>query len=80
VRRISIAALRILEPTDPQDLLGSRWQGQPEPGTRAELDVAQALTEALSDRLGAAVAELHPSTVDPADLPRRWSWLKRLMR
>jgi 1-acyl-sn-glycerol-3-phosphate acyltransferase len=73
-------AVRILEPTDPADLLGSRWLGTPEAGTREEMRVANALTAAIGDRLAPAVADLHRSTVDPADTPRRWRWLTRLLR
>ena len=73
-------ALRILEPTDPADLLGTAWSGQPEPGTRAELAAADELTAALAARIADSVAELHPSTLDAPGQTRRWSWLTRLMR
>jgi 1-acyl-sn-glycerol-3-phosphate acyltransferase len=72
--------LRILEPTTVEALLGDRWTGLPEPGTRAELRSARALTEALAERITAATRELHPGTVDGPDVPRRWRWLTRLMR
>jgi 1-acyl-sn-glycerol-3-phosphate acyltransferase len=76
-KRIS---LRILEPTDPGDLLGPSWNGTPEAGTREELRVAHALTDAISERLAPVIGELHPGTVDPPEHPRRWRWLTRLMR
>jgi 1-acyl-sn-glycerol-3-phosphate acyltransferase len=72
--------LRILEPVDAQELLGTAWTGRPEPDSRAELDVAAKLTAALSARISAAVAEMYPSTQDAAATPRRWTWLTRLMR
>jgi 1-acyl-sn-glycerol-3-phosphate acyltransferase len=76
-KRISV---RVLRPTSPAELLGDAWQGPPEPGSRAELRAARALTEAISERIAEAVAESYPDTVDPAGTPRRWSWLTRLMR
>jgi len=73
-------AVSFLEPTDPAELLGERWQGTPEPGSREELRVAHELTDAISTRLAPVIGELHRSTLDPADRPRRWTWLTRLMR
>jgi 1-acyl-sn-glycerol-3-phosphate acyltransferase len=73
-------AVRILEPTDPADLLGDRWQGTPEPGSREELRTARELTKAIDERLAPVIRELYRSTLDPTDRPRRWSWLTRLMR
>jgi 1-acyl-sn-glycerol-3-phosphate acyltransferase len=73
-------AVRVLEPTDPGDLLGSRWRGPPEPGTRAELDVARDLTGAVADRLAPEVQLLFRATQDLDERPRRWRWLTRLMR
>lgn len=72
--------VRFLEPTDPRDLLGPGWQGPPPPGSRAELEVARAMTAALSERIASALLEMYPSTVDPATSRRRWAWLTRLMR
>ena len=72
--------VRILEPATPGELLGAQWRGAPEPDTRDELRVAQQLTDAIGRRLAPEVAEMHPTTVDPADWPRRWSWLTRLLR
>ncbi|MEX2184987.1 MAG: lysophospholipid acyltransferase family protein [Chloroflexota bacterium] len=43
----------------------------PEPGSRAELDLAKVMTARLAEILGPVVEELHPGTVDPPDHPRR---------
>src|SRR5437870_11507716 len=49
---------RILAPTTVADLLGPGWDGvRPEPGTRAELDLARRLSAALETVLGPVVAE-----------------------
>lgn len=65
-------AARILPPTSAPDLLGEGWDGiLPEPGSRAELDLARGLTDCLADVLGPAVAALYPGTADSADHPRR---------
>ena len=65
-------ASRILAPTTARELLGSEWDGGlPEPGSRAELDLARRLTDALALRIGPVVEELYPRTVDPPDHPRR---------
>ena len=71
---------RILPPTSVAALLGPAWDGnRPEPGTRAELDLARALSAALAAVLGPVVEELWPQTVDPPDhrrrLRRRLTWL-----
>jgi len=76
-KRLSV---RMLPPTTPEDLLGDRWQGPPEPGSRAELRVARAMTKAISERIAVAIAEDHPWTLDPPEAKRRWTWLTRLMR
>jgi len=73
-------ASRILAPTSVVELLGPDWDGViPAPGSRAELDLARRVTDALAARLGPVVAELHPGTVDPPSHPRRWrrrlTWL-----
>jgi len=73
-------ASRILPPTSAADLLGPAWDGRlPEPGSRAELDLARRATDALAARLAPVVEALHPGTVDPPDHPRRWrrrlTWL-----
>ena len=48
-------------------------------GSRDELDRAHAMTDALAGRLGPAVVELYPWTVDPPGhrrrLQRRLTWL-----
>jgi hypothetical protein len=63
---------RILPQTSVAALLGPGWDGRrPEPGTRAELDLARALSASLAAVLGPVVAELWPRTVDPPDQPRR---------
>jgi 1-acyl-sn-glycerol-3-phosphate acyltransferase len=70
---------RVLPPTSVAGLLGPAWDGQrPEPGTRAELDLARELSAALASVLGPVVAELWPRTVDPPGprrLRRRLTWL-----
>jgi len=76
---------RILPATSPAELLGPAWPAGgrlPEAGSRAELDLAHALTERFADLLGPAVAELYPRTVDPVGRPRRlrrltWLFLAR---
>jgi 1-acyl-sn-glycerol-3-phosphate acyltransferase len=73
-------ASRILPSTSIADLLGPGWDGLiPEPGSRAELDLAKTLSAALAERLGPVVEELWPQTVDPPDHPRRFrkrlTWL-----
>lgn len=77
-------ASRILPPTGVAGLLGPSWDGAlPEPGTRAELDLARRLSVALEGLLGPVVAELWPATVDPPTHPRRlrqrltWLLLRR---
>jgi 1-acyl-sn-glycerol-3-phosphate acyltransferase len=65
-------ASRILPVTSVAELLGPDWDGvAPEEGSRAELDLAKRLSEALAARLGPVVEELQPLTVDPPDRPRR---------
>jgi len=72
--------VRVLEPTDAASLLGPRWNGLPEPGSREEMRVAHALTDAIEERLAPAIAEIHRACVDAPDRPRRWRWLTRLLR
>jgi 1-acyl-sn-glycerol-3-phosphate acyltransferase len=63
---------RVLPPTSVVGLLGPAWDGQrPEPGTRAELELARELSAALASVLGPVVAELWPRTIDPPGHPRR---------
>lgn len=73
-------ALRILTPTSAAELMGPAWDGAPEPGTREELRVLRSITVAVAGRIAEAIAEVHPATIDPADRPRKWRWLTRLMR
>jgi 1-acyl-sn-glycerol-3-phosphate acyltransferase len=73
-------AARILPPTTAAELLGEAWPGvAPEPGTRAELDLAHALTDRLQALLSPHVVELHAATVDPPGHRKRWrdrlTWL-----
>ena len=65
-------ASRVLAPTSVAELLGPGWDGRlPAPDTRAELDLARRISDALATRLGPVVAALHPATVDPPSHPRR---------
>jgi hypothetical protein len=73
-------AARILPLTTAAELLGEAWPGvAPEPGTRAEMDLAHALTDRLQALLAPHVVELHAATVDPPGHPKRWrdrlTWL-----
>src|SRR6478735_1940577 len=65
-------ASRVLPATSVADRLGPGWDRVvPAEGTREELELAKAMSEALAARLGPVVAELQPSTVDPPERPRR---------
>ena len=65
-------ASRVLPVTSVEELLGPTWDGViPEEGSRAELNLAKRLSEALASRLGPVVVELQPLTIDPPDRPRR---------
>ncbi len=65
-------ASRVLPVTSVAELLGPSWDGViPEEGSRAELNLAKRLSEALATRLGPVVEELQPLTIDPPDRPRR---------
>jgi 1-acyl-sn-glycerol-3-phosphate acyltransferase len=65
-------AVRILEPVTIAELLGPGWDGVlPELGTRAELDLARRISDAVQARLTPVVETLQPWTVDPPDHPRR---------
>jgi 1-acyl-sn-glycerol-3-phosphate acyltransferase len=78
-------ATRVLAQTTVAELLGPDWPADgllPEPGSRAELDLAHRLTERFAALLGPAVAELYPLTVDPPGRRRRlggltWLFLAR---
>lgn len=65
-------ASRVLPPVTVATLLGDAATGPlPAEGSREELDLARRLTAAFEERLGPAVEELHPATVDPPGRPRR---------
>ncbi len=65
-------AARVLPPTTVAELLGTDWDGRlPEEGSRAEFDLAHRLTDRFAERLGPAVEELYPWTIDPTAHPRR---------
>lgn len=73
-------ASRILPATSVEELLGPGWDGVvPLPDSREELALARRVTEALAGRIGPAVVELHPGTLDPPGharrLRRRLTWL-----
>ncbi len=78
-------ATRVLARTTARELLGTAWPAGgmlPEPGGRAELELAHRLTERFAALLAPAVAELYPLTVDPPGRPRRlrrltWLFLAR---
>ena len=78
-------ATQVLPQRTARDLLGASWPSDgklPEPGSRAELDLAHHLTDRFAELLGPAVAELYPRTVDPPGKPRRlrrltWLFLAR---
>lgn len=53
---------------------------RPEPGSRDELRAARRVTRAICGPIEAAVIADHPTTIDPPAMPRRWTWLTRLMR
>ncbi len=63
---------RVLPVTSARELIGEAWDGMPpEPGGRQELALAKLASEALAARLGPAVEELYPRTVDPPNRQRR---------
>ena len=65
-------ASRVLPPTSARELAGLRaGEPFPTPGSREELELAKLLTERLAERLGPAIEELYPGTVDPPQHPRR---------
>jgi 1-acyl-sn-glycerol-3-phosphate acyltransferase len=73
-------ASRVLRATSARELLGDAWDGvRPEPGGRAELELAKTLSARLEAILGPEVAALQPGTVDPPSHPRRFrgrlTWL-----
>lgn len=73
-------ASRVLAPTTARALAGLPEDAElPAPGSRAELDLARIMTDALAAILGPVVEELHPGTLDPPGHPRRFrrrlTWL-----
>ena len=65
-------ASRILPPTSARDLLGDMWPAAvPLEGSRAELDLAHALTDRLAALFAPVIPELYARTVDPPGRPRR---------
>jgi 1-acyl-sn-glycerol-3-phosphate acyltransferase len=73
-------ASRVLAPTSARELLAETWDGtKPEPGSRAELELARRISEALATRIGPVVEALYPGTIDPPSHSRRWrrrlTWL-----
>ncbi|MFL5680817.1 MAG: lysophospholipid acyltransferase family protein [Chloroflexota bacterium] len=71
---------RILPAVTIEVLLGDSWDGVvPEPGSKAELELARRITARFADILGPVVESLHPMTVDPPGtrrlLRRRLTWL-----
>jgi 1-acyl-sn-glycerol-3-phosphate acyltransferase len=71
---------RIMRPLTAAQLLGSDWQGPTAVGSRAEMQQARLLTEAIDAQLRPALEVMYPETVDPTSAPRRWQWLTRLLR
>jgi 1-acyl-sn-glycerol-3-phosphate acyltransferase len=66
-------ASRVLAPTTARELAGPGWDGSPpEPDSRAELELARRVSEALAGRIGPVVEAIHPLTVDPPGHPRRF--------
>lgn len=65
-------ASKVLAPTSALALLGDAWDGVvPDPGSRAELELAKVLSDRFEALLGPEVEALQPKTVDPPDHPRR---------
>ena len=65
-------ASRILPATTVRELAGLPPDaGLPVAGSREEIELARAMTDRLAARLGPVVEELHASTIDPPDHPRR---------
>jgi hypothetical protein len=65
-------ASRVLRPTTVRELAGlPPGAVLPEPGSKAELDLARVMSGHLADILGPVVEALYPATVDPPDHPRR---------
>jgi 1-acyl-sn-glycerol-3-phosphate acyltransferase len=73
-------ATRVLAPTSARDLLGDGWPSQPpEEGSRAELVLAHALTDRLSELFAPVIPELYATTVDAPGRARRFRGLTWLL-
>lgn len=73
-------ASRILAATSARELLGDRWPATPpEEGSRAELDLAHALTDHLTSLFTSVIPELFAGTVDRPERPRRLRGLTWLL-
>ena len=73
-------ATQILEPTSARALLGEAWPATaPEEGSRAELDLAHALTDRLTALFAPVIPALYAETVDPPGRPRRFRGLTWLL-
>jgi 1-acyl-sn-glycerol-3-phosphate acyltransferase len=73
-------ATRILVPTSASALLEEAWPSTaPAVGSRAELDLAHALTDRLSALFAPVIPELYAGTVDPPDRQRRFRGLTWLL-
>ena len=65
-------ASRVLPPTTVRALAGLADDAPfPEPGSRAEFDLARVMTDRLATLMGPVVEGLHPWTIDPPEHPRR---------
>lgn len=65
-------ASRVLPPNSIQELLGAAWPAvPPQQGSRDELKLAKAASEALAALLGPVVEDLAQRTADPPGHPRR---------
>jgi 1-acyl-sn-glycerol-3-phosphate acyltransferase len=65
-------ASRVLRPTTVRELAGlPAGAVLPEPGSKAELELARVMSAHLADILGPVVEALYPATIDPPGHPRR---------
>jgi hypothetical protein len=65
-------ASRILPATTVRELAGLPPDASlPAAGSREQIAVARLMTDRHASRLGPVVEELHASTIDPPDQPRR---------
>ncbi len=73
-------ATRILSVTSARELLGAAWPAvAPDEGSRAELDLAHALTDRLAALFAPVIPDLYAGTVDPPTRPRRFKGLTWLL-